>query len=567
MIMNNMRAFLLIISFVVAKSTFCGGQVVNVSNEINTATSKSDALEVITRVNVKDGWHIYGADAIKEIPTRLKWSSGTDDLSCEINWPNVDENGHLPQNFEIQSFFHDQNALKSKIVNGTLSWLACKTDKCLPGKNEFQVDCSHIIKAGNPVHNNADQYAIITLVAGAFLGGILLNFMPCIFPVLGIKIFKLLQANDIDRKSHKAHSVAYTAGIICTFFLLGASIIGLRSVGHKLGWGFQLQNVPFLIFLSYLLVALALNFLGLFEFNIQFSSKISKRTPIISNFLEGFFITILSTPCSAPFMGASVGFALTQPSIYTIAILLAMGIGLALPFQLLTFFPALARALPKPGAWMETLKQLLAFPLFGTAIWLLWLLTNLTSVEMLFLTIIGCLTVAFSMWLFSATKAAHKFSSARVIILLASLACAWIIPYRYHNSYAANNARQTKFNNSDFWHKFSESDIETIQNSGQAVFVDVTADWCITCKANESIVLASSEVKAAFEKYNVYAMKADWTSQNTNITEFLEKFGFAGVPLYAFFPPNKAAAPVILPSLLTQDNVIETIKSYCNSKQ
>ena len=563
-----MRIFLLVLSVVLSRYAFGGGDVVRVSNELRSISLRSEIFEVVTKVDVKDGWSIYGPDAIQEMPTRFNWAIGGVDIDCEIVWPASDSNHHLPQSFEIKSIFRNLNKANYSLMNGTLSWLACKSDKCLPGKSEFQVDCSKIVNIEPEERNARGSMTIFALIAGAFIGGFLLNLMPCIFPVLGIKIFRILQSNELDRKSYKIHSIAYTFGIICTFLALGAVLIAFRSLGHKLGWGFQLQNVPFLIFLSYLMIVFGLNLLGMFELNIQFSSKTGKKAPLIENFLEGFFVTILSTPCSAPFMGASIGFALTQPSQYTIAILVAMGLGLALPFQLLAFFPALSKLLPKTGAWMDKLKQLLAFPLFGTAIWLLWLLHKRSSDEVLFLTIIGGLIIFFAVWMFSVSREACKkhWISTRYAALALLFATAWILPYQYYRNFYNKDHAQHKTTTSGFWKTFSETEILARQENGQAVFVDVTADWCLTCKANEQLVLASEDVKLLFNKYNVYPMKADWTAQDEYITEFLEKFGVAGVPLYVFFPPAKNSTPIILPNILTQSKVIETVKSYCNSK-
>jgi thiol:disulfide interchange protein DsbD len=394
----------------------------------------------------------------------------------------------------------------------------------------------------------------------AFLGGIVLNLMPCVFPVLSLKLLGL--AGSTDRAGQWHHGVAYAAGVILSFALLGGVLLVLRAGGSAIGWGFQLQSPVVVGLLAYLLFAMGLSLSGVAEFGAGITgigSRFAGGAGLVGAFATGILATIVATPCTAPFMGAALGFALIAPAPLALAIFVALGCGLALPFVLATAVPGIARRLPRPGAWMVWFKQLLAFPLYATVAWLVWVLIQEVGAVETLAALFGLVVVGFAVWIYGRTRgngpAGRRLGAgvalagiAAALILAATLATATALP--------AGLAAVTQRDGLGY-EKFSTARLDQLVAKHERVFVNLTAAWCITCLVNEQTTLASDAVRGAFAERHVVALKGDWTRQNPEITAFLQEFGRSGVPLYLIY--DKAGAPSVLPQILTEATVLAAL--------
>lgn len=380
----------------------------------------------------------------------------------------------------------------------------------------------------------------------AVLGGMILNLMPCVFPILAIKAVAVLESH----RNERSHALAYAVGVVGSSVAVAALLLGLRAGGEQLGWGFQLQSPGFVALLAYLIFALGLSMSGVLEFGtglMGIGQSLTEKPGYTGSFFTGVLAVVVASPCTAPFMGTSLGFALTQPAPIALLIFAALGFGLALPFLLLGFFPVVGRLLPKPGAWMETFKQVMAFPLYLTVVWLLWVLGRQAGVNGAALVMCGLVLLAFALWLIARSTGLGRWIGAAVIAgslgLLLHPALKPLAPDTEAQAGAESAA-------------WSEKRVAELRAGGRSVFINFTADWCITCKANE-VVLDSDAVKAAFAGKNVAWLTGDWTNADPEITRLLTAFGRPGVPLYLLYPPT--GDPEILPQLLTRDKVTEAV--------
>lgn len=380
----------------------------------------------------------------------------------------------------------------------------------------------------------------------AVLGGLILNLMPCVFPVLSIKALSLTTSH-LNTHGRHLHGLAYTLGIVLSFIAIAAALLVLRASGEALGWGFQLQSPLFIGALVYLFVVMGLSFSGFFYIGtrlMNLGQAATQGQSLQSSFMTGVLATIVASPCTAPFMGSAVGVALTQPGIISLLIFAALGLGMALPFLLLSWWPTLSRLLPKPGPWMETFKQFLAFPLYLSATWLLWVLGRQTDINIVAAVVVGVILIIFAIWI-THNRAHHPL---RLAVCVAALILAVAIPIS-----SLKNKDQPKL-----WEAFSTTRLNELRQENRRVFVNLTADWCITCLANEKIALSSDVVKNAFRDNQVSYLKGDWTNYDVEITNFLNQHGRSGVPLYLFYEKG-SSTPKILPQLLTEKIVISTI--------
>ena len=395
----------------------------------------------------------------------------------------------------------------------------------------------------------------------AFLGGIILNLMPCVLPVLSMK------ALDIVRQAREApglarqHGLAYTLGVLVSFLVVGGALISLRAAGQQIGWGFQLQS-PFIVtLLAYLMFAVGLNLANVFSFGsslMGIGSSLAGGKGLTSSFFTGVLATVVATPCTAPFMGTALGFALVQPTPIALGIFIALGLGLAMPYLAISFSPNLLRLIPKPGAWMERFKQFLAFPMFATAIWLLWVLSGQVEDRVVFLVLGGAMLIAFAAWLFESTKMSvgFWFYGGRALALLALVGALVVVDWRMP---AAQSAPTASKNYPDFAESFTEFRLQELLEEDKAIFVNLTADWCITCKANESIAFTQAVEDLKRERGIAYLI-GDWTRRDPEIADKLAEFGRAGVPLYIVYPkPSTGRKPFLLPQLLTESTVLDAL--------
>ncbi len=400
---------------------------------------------------------------------------------------------------------------------------------------------------------------LMTALVFALLGGVILNLMPCVFPVLSMKALKLCKMNDQSEARARLHGLAYMAGILLSFAVLAGALIVLQIAGAQAGWGFQLQNPVIVLFLTYLLFLIGLNLAGFFEIGgggiANLGGNLAGRDGLGGSFFTGVLATIVATPCTAPFMGAAMGFAMTQPPAVTMTVFLALGLGLALPYLALAFVPPLRAALPKPGPWMEKFKQFLAFPMLAAAAWLLWVYSLQTSDIALFYAVIGLVLTAFAIWVFRHSPHGRK---ARLIVrVLVALALAGMIYVMIHESrMAAPVSRTAESAGAYEWTDFSNASYEASIAGDRPVFVNMTAAWCITCKANERVAIDVDRTRSLFRALDVHYIKGDWTNQNPSITAYLKRYGRNGVPIYVYYGARDPATgerpdAVMLPQLLT----------------
>ena len=384
----------------------------------------------------------------------------------------------------------------------------------------------------------------------ALAGGALLNLMPCVFPVLSLKVLGFASHAD-DRRGLLLGGVAYTAGVVLSFVALAALLLALRAGGEQLGWGFQLQQPAVVAVLAALFTLIGLNLAGVFEFGSVLPSSLAAaraRHPMLDSALTGMLAVAVASPCTAPFMGAALGAAVTLPTAEALTVFAALGLGMALPYLLASAWPAVARLLPRPGAWMAHFKTVMAFPMFATVVWLVWVLGMQVGVDGVAALLGLLVALAFGAWALGSPalgpKARAGFGSAAVLLLVAVLA--WAVPALRQDA----AAQPATAGAAEDWQAWSPERVAQAQAAGQPVFVDFTAAWCVTCQFNKRTTLASAEVKQAFAGKKVLLLRADWTRRDAAISAELARLGRSGVPVYALYTPG-AAGPKLLGEILS----------------
>ena len=391
----------------------------------------------------------------------------------------------------------------------------------------------------------------------AFLGGLVLNLMPCVFPVLSFKAISLVEARGSTARKQRAHALAYTSGVLGTFLGLAGLLLVLRSAGSAIGWGFQLQQPAFVAAMIYLFFAMALSMSGIVEFGTRLmgvGSSLASAAGYRGSFFTGALAVAVASPCTAPFMGTALGYALGQPAIIALTVFVALGLGLAAPFLLIGFIPRLGRWLPKPGAWMTTFRQLMAFPLYLTVVWLLWVLDGLAGRDGAAVVLLGMTLIGFALWLWHRVGAVASLARYAALALAATTLAFGPATELAASSLPAVIGDAAAGGQFEPW---SEERVAALRADGRTVFVDFTADWCLTCKINENGALASQAARQAFAEKKVALLRADWTHANPAITKTLEGFGRSGVPVYVVYP--EGGAPRLLPQILTPSAVVESL--------
>jgi thiol:disulfide interchange protein DsbD len=404
-----------------------------------------------------------------------------------------------------------------------------------------------------PVETQA-QISFGTAILFALLGGLILNLMPCVFPILSMKALSLVQLQDKDRSAARISGLAYTAGILVSFTALAGVILTLKGGGESLGWGFHLQNPVITLILAYLLFIIGLNLAGLFELGGRLAgvgASLTQKKGLSGSFFTGVLATIVATPCTAPFMAGALGFALVQPAPMALAVFSALGLGLALPYLAISCIPALTRLMPRPGSWMVRFKEFLSFPMFASAAWLVWVLAQQAGVNAVMWALSGMVALAFGLWMarYKPARLVPRFMAglaAAIVFLFAAMPV--IDPHilRTQNTDSAMVAPQD----------FSSELYQTLLDGDDPVFVYMTAAWCITCKVNERVAIDIPETHKIFKDKNIAVLRGDWTTMRADITLFLKNHGRNGVPLYVYHGPRDGATgkrpdPVILPQILT----------------
>jgi thiol:disulfide interchange protein len=387
----------------------------------------------------------------------------------------------------------------------------------------------------------------------AFLGGLILNLMPCVFPILAMKAVAL--ARHAGRG--QAHALSYTAGVLVTFIALAGALLAARAAGTAAGWGFQFSSPVFVAAMAWLLFGVGLNLSGVFQVGGGLTgagSGLADRHGIAGSFFTGLLAVLVATPCTAPFMGVAVAAGLAAPPAVTLLVFAVMGLGLATPYVALASMPGLARLMPRPGRWMEILKQGLAFPMYGAAAWLVWVISQEAGSNGILATVAGLVLVGFAGWVFGITQTAsvqpRRFGQAMAMVaVLAALAVLSGITAKPVGA-ATESSAET----------FTPERLAALRSAGKPVFVNMTAAWCVTCLVNERVALDSQAVKQAFAQHDVAYLKGDWTRQDPAITAFLRQNGREGVPLYVFFPAD-GGSPEVLPQILTESEVLRVIQA------
>lgn len=424
------------------------------------------------------------------------------------------------------------------------------------GMDPFDVD------AVNPEFEGSVGLA----VAFAFLGGMLLNLMPCVLPVISLKIFSFVKMAGQSRSLTFKHGLAFSLGVIASFWVLASALLALQAYGSAVGWGFQLQEPIFVAVLTSIMFVLGLSLFGLMEIGTGVStlagSVTHKAEGLSNSFLSGVLATAVATPCTGPFLGSAVGFAVTQPAIWAMFIFTALGAGMAFPYLILSAFPALLKFVPKPGNWMVTFKELMGFVMMATTLWLLWVFSAQTSTASVVMLLCALFFLAVACWIYGKWGTPFNKNITRKMSYIFSLSALALSCYTLYISTTpaiTSLGGMDKPSSQDEWEPFSKERVAELQSQGVPVFIDFTAKWCLICQANH-MVLSGESVAAKLNQKGVVKMKADWTKNDPVITAELKKFGRNSVPLYVLYGNEGDAKPAILPQVLTPD----VVSSYLN---
>lgn len=387
----------------------------------------------------------------------------------------------------------------------------------------------------------------------AFLGGLILNLMPCVFPVLGIKILGFVNQAGQDRRKVTLHGLAFTAGVLASFWVLAAALALLRAGGQELGWGFQLQEPAFVFIMTVVMLVFALSMSGVFEFGLRATgvgSDLQRQQGVKGSFFTGVLATIVATPCSAPFLAPALGAALALPTTEAFIVFTAIALGLSLPYLLLSLFPSAVKALPRPGAWMETFKEAMAFPLYATAGLLIWVLAGQIPETGLLYTLLGLTLIAMAVWFYGRyTAPGASVARARLGRLVGLLLLALGLATGWPRATSPDDI---------VWEDWSTDRVAALRAEGRSIYIDFTARWCFTCQTNKAAVFSSSEVLRVFREQNIATLRADWTNRDDAITAELARWNRAAVPFNLIYLPDRDD-PAILPELLTPGTVLDAL--------
>ncbi|MDG1287285.1 MAG: protein-disulfide reductase DsbD family protein [Rickettsiales bacterium] len=391
-----------------------------------------------------------------------------------------------------------------------------------------------------------ESLSLVTALLFALLGGVLLNAMPCVFPVLSLKALSISRKAQTATTEVRKQGLAYLVGVVVSFLVLGGVMIALKTAGHTLGWGFQLQSPVFVTAMLFIFFLLGLSLVGMFHLPVLMGNAAQdaeQKESTKGSFLTGGLAVLVATPCAVPFMAPAVGYAFAQPTTITLLIMVLLGVGLALPYLLLAWFPVLHKRLPKPGAWMNSFKEFMAFPMFASAAWLLWVLAQQVSLDILAVILFALVGLAFLIWIGKAW--------AKLLALL-------LVGFTLYSTYCASCS-----SNVDSYKNLSEpftpQRLSELRATGKPVFVNATAAWCITCKVNERVALRDPKIAESFKAQGITYLVADWTNRDDAITDWLTRYGRSGVPLYVYYPAD-GVQEIVLPQLLTTSTILDIIK-------
>ena len=535
-------------------------------------------------------WHTYGKVLPPEVigkPTSLKWTLPEGWTVEELPWPETHE---VPSTDGKKSVGYDGTVyLPVKVTPkggaGTsaelkvkVDALACDPKNCMPQRPE----ASMTLALGEAVVMNAElegefakmaalvvpkaeafvapvkkaERSFLGYLVFAFIGGLILNVMPCVFPVLGIKIMSVVQQAGGDKRQVLMHGLAYTVGILICFWALGGLVISLGKT-----WGFQLQSPGFVFGLAVFFLIFGLNMAGVFEIGasaVGVGANLQAKHGLSGSFFSGLLAVVVATPCSAPFLGSALGYTVTLPGVQAMLMFTMIGIGLASPFLVLSLVPSLVAALPRPGAWMESFKQGMSFLLFGTVVFLVWVLTGMIEGQPMLFLMFGLVVVALGCWIYGRWSLPHKPKRTRLIaVVLAGLAVVGGLAFGWPEAEVAAVEEGSHSEGGLTWEAWSPEKVAALRVEGKAVYIDYTAKWCFTCQVNKR-VYKDPAVKQVIADKKVVLLKADWTNEDPRISQALSELGKAAVPVNVLYLPG-VKEPVVLDELLTADGVVKAI--------
>lgn len=575
-------------------------------------------------LSMQPGWHTYYKEpGDVGMGTKIEWLLPPGFSAKSLQWQKperLDEAGIVSYVYSGKTLIACEIDPPAKLSPGSrvpvtakVHWLSCN-NICLPGGSEVKLELPVAGKSTGPISkiNEAEfrltdfdgpvselksssaasasakkdiladklkvagsagpSLGLLGYLALAFVGGIILNFMPCVLPVVAIKVIGLLEQAKQDSARVRLLGLIFSAGIISSFLALAGIVIAFQSAGHELGWGFQFQYPPFVMAMATIVLIFALSLFGQLNLSCGIGQKectmMSEREGVVGTFFKGVLATILSTPCTAPFLGTALGFAFVQPFYIVLAIFLTVGLGMAAPYLLLTMNPAWMKFLPKPGTWMEKLKEAFGFVLLATVAWLVSIFGNQVGVDGLARMLYFLLVVALAIWFANRFSDLSSTNQRRMFVQGSALAMVVISFYFFFllqpnlfleagHATPEEGAPQTASPGNELsWQPFSIDKLNESLNSGKTVFVDFSAKWCLTCQLNEAAVLHNKEIEDKFKTLHVVRYLADWTNQDPAITNLLRKFGRSGVPLYVIFPAKSPDNPIVLPEIIDKALVL-----------
>ena len=561
---------------------------------------------VIVDIVIPDNWHVNANIAADEFlkPSSIeisakgihfgepKWPEPIKEYSEALDLENLVFKGYFQIKLPVDSVEAGYDSLTTQ---ATFHYQACDNSICLapssvtfgvgatgfksktqqaPGlkKNDDEDQGNAPETLTDPAENLAGGGFTSTLILllSALFGGLILNLMPCVLPVLSLKLFSLIKQAGESRSRLLALGTATTVGILASFWLLAAIVAAVKAGGGNAGWGMQFQSAGFIAFMVVILSAFAMSFFGVFEIWLPGSAttkmdSAGRKNGLLGAFFTGALLVLLSTPCSAPFLGTAMGFAFTASTPVLFLFFTAAGVGLALPYMLVSAFPSVLKAFPKPGAWMVKLQKIMGVLLLCTVAWLLWVVREQAgNFGMAIFAVIAFLSVILSFAIGKIAPPGVTFirEVASIVISIILLAVFWFTfaaPKYEAEVDAIFDARAAQLITEDGWYRYTPELIEDFAKYGRTVFIDATADWCLTCKANEAAVLNRKDFKQAMDSLNVVLVKADWTRETPEVTKLLKSMGKSGVPAYAIYPAGDASKQIVLPELLTTNAIVEKI--------
>lgn len=555
----------------------------------------SENSEITVNIVIPDNWHVNANVAADEFlkPSSIeiaargiefgepKWPEPIKEYNEVLEFENLVFKGHFQIKIPVKAVTDGYDSLTT---NATFHYQACDNSICLApasvdiriGKNKAEISKANSAadlkkndeRNGTQESNNAASVALLLFFA--FVGGIILNLMPCVLPVLSLKLFSLIKQAGQSRSRLVALGIATTAGILASFWTLAGIVAAIKAGGGAAGWGMQFQSPGFIAFMIVILTAFAMSFFGVFEIWLPGSTTTrmdaaGHKAGIAGAFFTGALLVLLSTPCSAPFLGTAMGFAFTASTPVLFLFFTAAGLGLALPYLLVCAFPAVLKVFPKPGKWMVILQKVMGVLLLATVAWLLWIVNEQAGgmgVALFAGFILATAFFSFCIGKFAPPGSSFAYEVRLLVIGAIAFAFTWFTwsapQYEkiLNERFEARMAQQVL---EDGWYRYSPEAVAEFAKAGRTIFIDATADWCLTCKANEAAVLSDKELLQKLDSAGVVRMKADWTRETPEVNELLYSMGKSGVPAYAIYPKGDKSKQVVLPELLTSGLILEAI--------